>query len=311
VKARVIVNPTAGRGAALTQLPTISDRMRQLGRVDIALTSGSGDAERLAAEAAAEDYTHLVAVGGDGTLNEVLNGACRGGRLGGMAFGVVPMGTGNDFARVLGVHDDLEHALATLIGGVERPVDLGSLNGRLFINASAGGFVAEVSEAASSQLKTLAGRLAYLIAGTGVLLEYEPATARVACHNGRAVARTETLHMFVVANARTIGGGHLVTPRASIDDGLLDVCLVHSTTTADFVALLAKISRGEHLDDEHVSYFQVPGADLEFDRVVKVNTDGEVLETERCSYRVLKGAARFLSPPSPVGPTSGTRSELR
>jgi diacylglycerol kinase (ATP) len=293
VKARVIVNPVAGRGAALTKLPLVNERLRRRwATVDIAVTLGKGDAESLAREAAERGYTQIVTMGGDGTLNEALNGVKQSGRLADITFAVVPFGTGNDFARALGI-DDVDRALEAISAGEAQAVDVGSLNGRLFINASAGGFVAEVSDAVSNELKSLAGRFAYLIAGTGVLMDYEPVGAQLTIDGGVAEALSQ-LHMFVISNAQTIGGGHVVAPRAQIADGLLDVCVVHSTTTADFVALLRRISVGEHLTDEHVIYRQARSVAIAFDRPIKLNTDGEVFETRHGSYEAQARSVRFL-----------------
>ena len=103
-----------------------------------------------------------------------------------------------------------------------------------------------------------------------------------------------TLHAFAVCNSRLVGGGRLIAPLATIDDGLLDVCLIDAMSTVEFLALLRRVSDGEHVDDERVRYFQSSALELAFDRVIKVNTDGEVLETNRCRYEVLPRAARFL-----------------
>lgn len=292
MKLRLIVNPVSGSQAP-DQLPAINERLRTTySQVDIALTVAAGDAERAARRAVDEGYRHLAVAGGDGTLNEALNGVASAGALDQMVFGVIPMGTGNDLAAMLELPSDAGDAADRLCQGRERRIDVGVLNDRVFINASAGGFIAEVSDAVTPGLKSIAGRLAYVIAGVGVLTDFDPPLAR-ACI-GDECFEARRYQLFVIANGRTIGGGHLVAPRARLDDGLLDACLVESGSTTEILGVLRKISSGEHLDEPQVTYRQFQAGELHFDRVLKVNTDGEVLETDTCRYGVRPGAVRML-----------------
>lgn len=149
------------------------------------------------------------------------------------------------------------------------------------------------ADALTPGLKTIAGRMAYLIAGAGVLMDFEPPLAEA--RFGDEVLPRKPCQLFVVCNGQTIGGGHRVAPRALLDDGLLDVCLVEATSGTEFLALLRRMSNGDHLDDPRVTYRQFREGELSFDRLIKVNTDGEVRKAETCRYRVMPGAARFLS----------------
>ena len=295
-RTRLIVNPVAGRDTAPTHLPDINERLRTaFGDVDIVMTVGSGDAEHAARQAAMDGYGRLVVAGGDGTLNEALNGAAAVDRLGELTFGIVPLGTGNDFASTLGVAD-VAQALDTIVAGRSRQIDVGALDGRLFVNASAGGFVAEVSEAVTPELKTMAGRFAFVLAGAGVLLDYDPVPAAVTVDGTPAPALSGALQMFVVCNGPTIGGGRPIAPMARVDDGELDLVLVRASSSAEFVALLRRITTGEHVDDPLVRHRRAKTLELTFARTIPVNTDGEVLERQRCQYRVLPGALRMLAP---------------
>ena len=122
-----------------------------------------------------------------------------------------------------------------------------------------------------------------------------PATPADASAEDQApLPSTIALHAFAVCNSRLVGGGRLIAPHATIDDGRLDVCLIEAMPTVDFLGLLKRVSDGEHVDDHRVTYFQAAALELVFDRVIKVNTDGQVLETNRCRYDVLPRAARFL-----------------
>ena len=296
-KSRLILNPTSGAVAGAEYLPALNEQLRErVGTMDIVMTVAPGDAHRAAADAVQAGYDTLFIGGGDGTLNQVLNGvASVEGAFSRVTFGVIPLGTGNDFAATLGLPTNVDEAVGLLLKGRTMEVDLGTLNGHHFVNVSAGGFIAEVSEAVSPALKTIAGKLAYLIGGAQVLFDYEPVKAQLRAIVEREVVEREfSLQMFAVCNARLIGGGRMIAPHAVIDDGWLDICLVEAMPTLEFVGLLSRISTGDHLEDDRVTYFRARELDLRFDRVIKVNTDGEVLETNRCEYRVRPRTARFL-----------------
>ncbi|HEV3471172.1 MAG TPA: diacylglycerol kinase family protein [Pyrinomonadaceae bacterium] len=303
MKARLIVNPVSGADAAPDYLPAMNERLRAaFGELDIVMTVAAGDALNLARRSAEEGYDCLFVAGGDGTLNEVLNGvASVDGALGRVTFGVVPLGTGNDFAAALGLPEDVEAAVETMLAGRTVRADVGLLNDRHFVNVSAGGFIAEVSDAVNPQLKTVAGKFAYIIGGAQVLLDYEPVGARVRARleGGREVTREAGVQMFAVCNSRLVGGGQPIAPGALINDGALDVCVVEAMPTLEFIRLLGSVPGGGHIEDERVAYFRAREVDLLFDRTIKVNTDGEVLETAGCRYRVLPRAARFLAGDAP------------
>jgi diacylglycerol kinase (ATP) len=292
----LIANPVSGTDSAPSQLTLINERLRNhVGALDIVITVDRGDAARAAAAALRDGYDHLFVAGGDGTLNEVINGVGETpGGFDAVTFGIVPLGTGNDFATALGIPTDVEGALTALTSSHRVAVDVGCLNDRYFINVSAGGFIAEVSDATDSRLKTIAGKLAYLIGGAQTLFSHEPVAARVRTSSGRDI--NVTLTVFAVCNSRLIGGGRLIAPDACIDDGLFDVCLIEEMPTLEFLALLTRVSNGEHVGDPRVAYFRTPDIELTFARPTKVNTDGEVLEVTNCRYHLMPAALRVMAP---------------
>lgn len=303
MKALLIVNPASGGNNAPDQLPEINARLRQrFSELDIVMTAGSGDAARAAHRAAHEAYPFVFVAGGDGTLNEAINGLLRASAATCPTLGILPLGTGNDFARALGIPEDLASAVEVALAEQTVAVDVGELDGRYFINVSAGGFIAEVSEATTPELKTIAGKLAYLIGGAQVLAEYEPVRASLHCVADQPECADLDLRLqfFAVCNSRMIGGGRLIAPHAVIDDGWFDVCLAGDMPTLEFIRLLAKVSGGDHLDDPRVRYFRARELRMEFERAVKVNTDGEVLEAGACSYRIHHRALRFLAGDTPL-----------
>jgi diacylglycerol kinase (ATP) len=292
--ARLIANPVAGSDEASERLAHIQRRVGAVYRTDTMLTKGPGDARRAAAEAAARGDTAVFVAGGDGTLNEALNGIAEvPGAPQRVTIGIIPLGTGNDFAAALGLPTDVDEVLDVLLRGRARPVDVADVNGRVFVNASGGGFLADVSEAVDPALKSVAGRLAYLVGGAKVLLQAEAFGMRVDAEGVPAAERDCLL--FAVCNAPMVGGGRPIAPEAVIDDGRLDVCVVHDMDLVAFVGLLTRVGSGTHLDDKRVEYFRADRVTLTFDRTVSVNTDGEVFQADRCDYAVRARTARFLA----------------
>lgn len=293
MKARFIVNPKSGKDSAPDALETINRLLRErAGMMEIVMTIAEGDAEEAAAQAVHDGVDHLFVGGGDGTLNEVLNGVAHApGGLDAITFAIIPLGTGNDFATAQGVPEDIDEAIGQIFDSRPRSVDVGRVNDRYFVNVSAGGFIAEVSDAVNPQLKTIAGKFAYLLGGAQVALNYEPVRAAI-----RAAGKTDSrmLQTFAVCNSQLIGGGRRIAPHAVVDDGLLDVCLIEAMPTVEFLALLRQVASGDHLDDPRVTYLQTEAIELTFDRLIRVNTDGQVLEAASCSYSVLRRAAAFL-----------------
>ena len=247
VKSRLIVNPVSGTDSGPSLLTSINERLRaHVGAMDIVITVAKGDAARAAEAAARDGYDHVFVAGGDGTLNEVVNGV--GAVPGGfeqVTFGIIPLGTGNDFATALGIPADVDGALAAACCGDRVSIDVGRLNDRLLINVSAGGFIAEVSDAVDPRLKTIAGKLAYILGGAQTLFSHTPVNAHLRTSAGRDAHLSLTI--FAVCNSRLIGGGRLIAPDALINDGLFDVCLIEEMPMVEFLALLTRVSNGEHV----------------------------------------------------------------
>jgi diacylglycerol kinase (ATP) len=299
-RARLILNPAAGSDRALANAALLNERLSQrFGPIEIVLSLGPGDSQAAAKRAVEDNCEILFVGGGDGTLNEAINGvASVPDGLARVTFGLIPLGTGNDFANALGLPSDVEQVLEVLTTADSVAVDIGRMNGRCFVNVSGGGFIAEVSEAVTPPMKSVAGRLAYLLGGAQTLLDFEPVGMRMQAEPGGE--RIETaVYAFAACNSRMIGGGRLIAPHAIVDDGQLDFCVIESMPTLEFVGLLRRVAEGDHVDDPRVQYLRASRATLEFDRPVLVNTDGEVLEAGRCEYQVLPRAARFLAGEAP------------
>lgn len=268
-----------GARAELPALRNLVRWVRERGhRVQPRITWEAGDASTFAAEAAAAGADAVVALGGDGTVNEVVNG------LDGTTtpLGVIPLGTANDFARQVGIPMDVDHAMDVILRRKARAIDTGELNGRRFLNVSTGGVGAEATAETPADAKESLGILAYAITGVRKLKDLEPRTARF---SGPGFDRTVDFLLFAVGNGRVTGGGTLITPRASVTDGLLDLCIVESMPVAEFTRLALRVKKGEHLDDARVHYAQLPAITIRAHEPLTVNLDGESSTATRLAYR--------------------------
>jgi diacylglycerol kinase (ATP) len=225
-------------------------------------------------DGAAAEADLVVASGGDGTVNRTVN-AIRD-RLDRIELGVIPMGTGNDFARTLGIPlGDPEDAARAVVEGPSRDVDLCMAKGpgveRLFVNACIGGFPVEVDDAVSGRTKRFLGPLAYIAAGAKAATKLERSTVTM---NG---VRVDDCVAAGVGNGRTCGGGIAVWPKARPDDGLLEGCAMPASNPARALELAGKVKRGTHVDLEGVEAVRADTIRIESDPPMEFNVDGELL----------------------------------
>lgn len=278
---RHLVLVVHGGRAEAPAIRDLIDALRAGGHhVEPRITLAPGDGVGFARDAADAGTDVVVAVGGDGVMNEVLNGL--DGRT--TPLGIVPFGTANDFARQTGIPiDDPSHAMDLILRRKPRRVDTGEVNGRRFLNVSTGGVGAEATAETPIEAKEALGVLAYAITGMRKFVGLESTRGRFIVGD----ARFETAFLaFAVGNARATGGGTIVAPGASLTDGLLDLCVVDDQPRAQFARLLLRLKRGEHLGEEGVHYVQAPEIVVETERPITVNVDGEAMTADRFTYRI-------------------------
>ena len=249
------------------------------------LTFDKSDAVRFARTAARNHVDLVIAAGGDGTVNEVVNGITRGNghrpRL-----GIVPLGTANDFAKGLLIPTDVEAAMQIAVNGTAAEIDVAAVNRRCFVNVSSGGFGPDITEEASYRAKKLLGRFAYLMTAVRKLTELEPMHATFEGDDG--VLYEGPFFFFAVGNARHTGGGTPVTPRADYHDAQLDLTVVTGEKRRDFLTLLPDLRAGRHIDDPDVLYVRSRKLRVVALDDFSVNADGEPLRGHEFHYRLLK-----------------------
>jgi len=275
----LIVNPIAGRGAGERVIPRIVRLLREHGlSFDLVRTERPWHAAELARQAVVSGYRTVVAVGGDGTSNEVLNGlmAAREAGEGEAAMGVLCVGTGNDFAYGMGIPLDLEEGCAALARGRTRRVDVGHARGfRYFGNGIGIGFDAAVNVVAS-RLQRLRGFLVYLIAVLRTLLFYYRAPLT------RIELDDQTLEqpalMILVMNGRRMGGGFLMTPFSRPDDGLFDLCIGKKMSQLEMLSFVPRFMKGTQVGDPRVIMTRSRRVRVKVEEGTQVvHADGETL----------------------------------
>jgi lipid kinase YegS len=289
-KVQLILN---GKVAGSDALRAAVVRQREAGhRIEVRVTWENGDARRFVSEAGEVDL--LIAAGGDGTLNEVVHGLMDLSIDARPILGVVPLGTANDFATGCDIPRDPEKALALCMEAEAVRIDVGKANDHWFLNAASAGFGAEITATTSPDLKRLLGSSAYTVMGAILAMNVHQYHGRLTLPDREI---TGSGPLAIIGNGRQTGGGVQVTPRACIDDGLLDVLVVrHFPATA----LLSAARELQQLspDGEYISYWQTPWIEVDPEEMIPVNLDGEPVEFSSVRYEAVSRAIRLILPPN-------------
>ncbi len=292
----VIVNPASGNGRAMKQWPAISATMLEHGLAHrVEFTAGPGDATELARAMAINGAQTIVAVGGDGTVNEIINGMIADGRLVNpdTRLLVIPAGTGKDLGRTLGT-GDIETAITALIDDSFSLIDLGQITyhldsgapvTRYFANVADLGLGATVAVRINRSSKRLGGLLTYLLAAVRTIIEYQPTRVRVEIED--EVIFDATANMVVLANAQYFAGGMQVAPTASLCDGLLEMFILEDVgKRALLTSLLPRVYRGKHIGQPGVLHVRAQSVSITCPDGMLLEMDGEQVGTAPVSIEV-------------------------
>ena len=270
-RARIIYNPTSGREAIKKNLPDVLEILENAGYETSAhATTGEGDAIEAAKLAVERRYDLVVAAGGDGTINEVVNGMAEQEYR--PKLGIIPVGTTNDFARALQIPRDIVAAAEIIAKGDRIPIDIGRMNEKYFINIGGGGSLTELTYDVPSKLKTVLGQLAYYLRGIEMLPSLK-ATNMTIEYDGKLFEGESML--FLVGLTNSIGGFEKLSPSSSINDGMFTLLILKKTNLADFIRIASLALRGEHINDPKVIYTKANRIKVHSDEKVLLNLDGE------------------------------------
>ena len=284
----VIVNALAGSARELDEGKLIARGYA------VHHTRGQGDAAVLARELALAGCPLVIAAGGDGTASEVARGLIPLRTE--TRFGLLPLGTGNDLARTLGIPlNDVDAALDLIDGGRERAMDAIAVEPadsvRTYaVNVAAGGFSGQVDEMLTPELKARWGPLAYLWSAAKVLPDLTDYRTTLSFDDGAA----EQVHALnvIVANARSCGGGWAVAPTADPEDGLLDVVVVRYGSALDLARVAVRLAGGDYMDE--VIHRRARAVTIEANPPMWFNVDGELVSRAAITFRVVPRALRVL-----------------
>ena len=300
----ILVNPTAGGGRGARLVPWLRERLAAGEDGELHVTTDPTEPEALAASAAERGSTRVVAVGGDGTVQAVLNGLLSAAR--GAELAIVPVGTGNDLARSLGVPSATEDAWRVALGSSTRSIDVararnGEGHERRFASAGGIGFDAQVAAAMANRVGWRGGRTGYLLTTLAELRRFRNRRITLTL-DGRSSGHRV---LFVaIANGAYYGGGMRIAPDAQPDDGLLDVCVVGDISRLTAIRELPNLYRGTHIRHPAVSMHVIGRAvSVEGDPETRVHLDGEPFGGLPLEV-VLEPAAIAVAVPAPALPSA-------
>jgi YegS/Rv2252/BmrU family lipid kinase len=294
---RLIINPRAGRGRGRRYARRIRRHLERSGcAVRASFSRAPGDIETQTREASLAGFRHVVVVGGDGTVHEAVNGllACDGQA----ALGLIPLGSGNDFAKAVGLPrrwgaacDIVAECIAS---GRTRSVDAGRCNDFYFANGVGIGLDAVVTQT-SEKMKWLPGAVAYPVALIAVLVRGIPAArARIECDG---VCRETDISMAVACNGAWIGGLFFIAPRARNDDGLLQVVVADALNRRQVLRLAPSVLKGTHEGIPEATFTDCRSLRIRLEPACPVEADGEIRyrAASELDIRILPGRLRLLA----------------
>lgn len=281
--ARIIVNPAAGAGRTARKWPDIMAQLRSIGvRFDYDITEAPGHARELAKDAVSEGYELVVSVGGDGTINEVVNGLYDTGSIADVLFGIIGTGTGGDYIRSVGIPRAHLQACQCLKDPRKVAVDVGVVEyleggetvSRLFVNFAGMGFDAEIVRATTLKYKALNATASYLAGLFSALVFYKNKAVTISIDGEATEQKVCTV---LLSNGKYGGGGMFAAPEADIADGLLDALIIGDLSKPDLLWSLPKVYRGTHLTHPKVTLKKAREIEVRSDEPVYLQADGELL----------------------------------
>lgn len=284
----LIVNPIAGDGKCKRKLPEV-ERIFTKANVDYTVftTEHAGHAESLTKQALEQGYKTIISMGGDGTLNEVVNGLVGSQAV----LGLIPAGSGNDFGRTFGLKSgNIEQACSIIIAGNTREIDVGCTAGKYFINVAGAGFDAEVGHMANVWgKKYFSGHMAYVASILRQLVRFSPKVMDIELDGNPVQVKA---WLVAVANARYFGGGLMIAPTAQVDDQKFDVYVIEETSKLELLRVLPKVFTGAHITHPAVHRYHAAQVVLSAHSEMVTQADGEILGT---LPRVFKIASQRIS----------------
>jgi len=286
---KLIVNPAAGKGSALKKSQrVIAELDRREVKFEVEFTTYPRHGAIIAKEAA-KSFEKVIALGGDGTANEVGEGVVGTDAI----FGVIPSGSGNDFAKMLNISSNVRNSVDTVLNGKIRNIDVIRVNDRISLNTAGVGFNGVVSDVAG-RVKFLRGISVYIYSVVKTAIHYEAIPLKITVDN---TLIEDKIFMVSVCNSKSEGGGFIVAPDAEIDDGILDVTIMREASLLKLLLNIKSAMTGNLNKLDEVDTIRGENITIKSDFPMPLHVDGEVVSmtSGKVSASILKGALKVLS----------------
>lgn len=284
MKTELIINLTAGGGKPRPHLKTIFKHLKENGfNFKVSYTSHHGEAIELAQKAADKGMKLIVSIGGDGTVNEIVNGIMKSKNN--PSLGIIPLGWANDFIKSVDIPSDITQACQILVHGKIKKIDIGVINSQIyFANICGVGFDAEVAQLAN-QMKSKHPNLRILSAFVYVFATVKKLLSPFGYHNVKIKFDGQEIHskiLFIaISNGKIYGGKFNITPEAILDDGLLEICLVEEMGRFKYLSIIPKVFKGTHASIKGISFYKAKEVVIESSETILAQVSGEVIEGQK------------------------------
>lgn len=290
MKVRIILN---GKKAGLKEVRSAILLLRkEIPSIEVRVTWEYGDAERFVNEASRDGVQRIVAAGGDGTVNEIVNALAKKNSAERPEFAIIPLGTANDFAIACNIPLIPLDALRLAIHGATNAIDIVQANDRYFVNIASAGFGAQITANTPPQLKHFLGGGAYALTSVIKSLNFSPVHGRLLAQD---LEMEGTALLGAICNGRQAGGGQVLAPDAFIDDGLLDVMVVLSFPLADVGQVIQEVLNPS-VAGKYIKRFRTKWVESSPNKTRSVNLDGEPYEANNIRFDVLPKAIKLVLP---------------
>jgi len=280
----VILNPVAGNGEAKMILPILKKALDGSGiNYEVVFSNKKGNITELAKNAVDSGFTDIIAVGGDGTVLEAFNGML----FSKARLGIIPAGTGNDFARTLMIPRKTEEAIELIVNGHTKVIDVGKVNDSYFLNVVGVGIDGEIVKSTEKIKTKIAGPAAYVMGTFKTLVSYKCKDVKISIDDETIM---RNLFLVAIGNGKFYGGGMKITPGAEIDDGKLEICIVNKLSKLRFTKLFSSVFSGNHKKYKEVEIFEGKKIIIDSNEKLPINADGNIIGLTPCCIEIIPKA---------------------
>lgn len=291
---KFIINPSSGRQSMEKKIDALSKLLLDDGYIlGKYFTKGKHDATNETIRSCNEDWDLIIACGGDGTVNEVIEGIMKSPKK--VPISILPSGTVNDFASFLRIPKSVSDYFQMIKNSIFLDIDVGKLNDEYFANVAAGGILTSIGYQAEAEYKAVFGRLAYYFEGLREITQegFNPKPFKVKI-NSEEYSSEEEILLFIVSNSSSIGGFKKLAPEADVLDGLLDVIIIKKSPITELANIFFNVLTGEHIRHPNVKYFKTKSISIYTEEDIDIDMDGEYAGKLPATFKAVPRAIKIL-----------------